>query len=73
MQKCEPPNCVQTQNELDDFHALLNAVLAKLISNGEKAASLAKGRVSRSNVSVEFHHHFGCGNQCEKVLVFLVE
>ena len=50
MQKCEPPNCVQTQKELDEFHALLNAVLAKLISNGEKAASMAKGRVSRVNV-----------------------
>ena len=50
MQKCEPPNCVQTQNELDEFHVILNAVLAKLISNGEKAASLAKDRVSRLNV-----------------------
>ena len=71
MQKCEPPNCVQTQKELDEFHALLNAVLAKLISNGEKAASLAKGGVSRSkvSVSVELYHHFGCGNLCE----FLVE
>ena len=71
MQKCEPPNCVQTQKELDEFHALLNAVLAKLISNGEKAASMAKGRVGHFNVPVEFQHRFCCGNLCEKkVLVF---
>ncbi len=46
MQKCEPVNCVQTQKELDDFHALLNTVLAKLVAQGEKAATMAKGRVS---------------------------
>ncbi len=48
MQKSEPPECVRTQDDLDAFHALLNAVLAKLIASGEKAASMAKGRVRDS-------------------------
>ncbi len=45
LQKCESSDCVSTQRDLDNFHALLNSVLAKLISNGEKAASMAKGKV----------------------------